>query len=645
LLMYLISHYLLIVYIYISCTTGVGSLGLKTKGRYAPFGKSRLYSHFSHHYKLHENLSAAVCASLIAVLLSPSPAWPTTAIQLRETPIEVLDIMKERYAQLRAGVTGEKTNELLVGSSLVERLRNFELELDNLQKDLYKDDVDWEVIRTYPKSFRAYTSLYTAYTDRAFPSSSDVDVALRYALRYEVANVFNGVKSLEDAAAVERQRSAQRAFAEISLAYDHYLKAGDLYTTYEEANCEILEGGVTVPECWTYKETLLNYDRIPSESYIAPGIESPGINDEVVVLKGPDKGRTGTVLWISKGATLDNSNVIIKLDLDTSHQEIRIYPYQFLAKSTPPTGVFVDNLIAAYLASAVSSGIMYPIDSYKTRMQAGKSGVPSVNEGGIFKLWKGVGYFIADANDAVYVAIYGFLKPALLLLVDPNNPAAVFSILVLAGSLGDAVGSVFRVPSELVYKQIQTEAASSATEAFKLIGKNGNVVRFVIISWAAVLLRDMPFAGLQIALYDVYKTIFAFLDEKGWTSFSQQLLWGALAGGTAAYLTTPFDLLTTNIMIEAQSISNSSSLDQRSPDISEYKESLQSLNEDYTGIGQLFLSKTKEVIDRDGFLGLFTGAIERVLFFAPAGMIFFSCYETFVEILSQARNGEAFWQR
>jgi solute carrier family 25 S-adenosylmethionine transporter 26 len=584
---------------------------------------------------------------------APAPAWSLpsftfSTIQFPEIPSEVADIMKERYAQLRAGVTGEKMNELLVGGSLVERLRNFDRELDNLQNDLYKDaEVDWEVIRTYPNIFRAYAPLFTAYTDRAFPSTSEVDVALRYALRYEVAGIFNGVKTLDDAAAIERQRTAQRAFAEISLAYDHYLKAGDLYKTYEEANCEILEGGVTVPECWTYKETLLSYDKIPTSSYIAPGIESPGINDEVVVLTGPDKGRTGYVLWISKGATLDNSNVIIKLDLETSHKEIRIYPYQFLAKTTPPTGVFIDNLIAAYFASAVSSGIMYPIDSYKTRLQAGKTGVPSAKEGGIFKLWEGVGYFIADANDAVYVAVYGLLKPALLLLVDPNNPAAVFSILVLAGSLGDAVGSIFRVPSELVYKQIQTEAATTAIDAFKLILQNGNVFRFIIISWAAVLLRDMPFAGLQIALYDVYKSILAFLDEQGWSSVSQQLLWGALAGGTAAYLTTPFDLLTTNIMIEAQSIGIA-----RTKNMNILQDEQTNINSEpnygssaVAGIGDLFLSKTKEVVDKDGVFGLFTGAVERVLFFAPAGMIFFGCYETFVEILSQARNGEAFWQR
>lgn len=61
---------------------------------------------------------------------------------------------------------------------------------------------------------------------------------------------------------------------------------------------------------------------------------------------------------------------------------------------------------------------MYPIDTYKTRLQIGKSGkiellsiivklygnvgIPSSEEGGFFSLWRGVQYFVADANDAVY---------------------------------------------------------------------------------------------------------------------------------------------------------------------------------------------------------------------------------------------------
>jgi len=99
-------------------------------------------------------------------------------------PKQVIDIMKDRYAELTAEVTGVKVNEFRVGESLVERLRSIDRELELLQKDIYKDDnLDWNVISIYPKIFRAYSPLFTEYTDRAFPLNSPVDSALRYALR------------------------------------------------------------------------------------------------------------------------------------------------------------------------------------------------------------------------------------------------------------------------------------------------------------------------------------------------------------------------------------------------------------------------------------------------------------------------------
>jgi hypothetical protein len=84
-------------------------------------------------------------------------------------------------------VTGEKLNELRVGTSLVERLRNIDNELESLEENIYKDDdIDWGVVRSFPAVFRAYGPLFTEYTDGAFPSNSQVDVALRYALKYEI---------------------------------------------------------------------------------------------------------------------------------------------------------------------------------------------------------------------------------------------------------------------------------------------------------------------------------------------------------------------------------------------------------------------------------------------------------------------------
>ena len=39
-------------------------------------------------------------------------------------------------------------------------------------------------------------------------------------------------------------------------------------------------------------------------NYVAPSIDAPALQDQIVLLKGPDKGREGVVLWISKGRRL-----------------------------------------------------------------------------------------------------------------------------------------------------------------------------------------------------------------------------------------------------------------------------------------------------------------------------------------------------
>ena len=204
-------------------------------------------------------------------------------------------------------------------------------------------------------------------------------------------------------------------------------------------------------------------------------------------------------------------------------------------------------------------------------------GVPERKDGGFFGLWRGVVYFVADANDAVYVATYAFLRPALIANLNVADPLAVFWISVLAGSLGDAVGSVFRVPMEIIYKQVQTGAATGGGEVVTSLAQNKGSVRLIVLSWVAVLCRgadafifihgisnyiiymfdftitlDMPFAGLQIALYDVFKSLLSFLDDWGVNVFIQGAVWGALAGSVASFITTPFDVLTTTVMTAAQ---------------------------------------------------------------------------------------------
>jgi len=580
--------------------------------------------------------------------------------------------LKSQYALFRAGITGEKVGELRVGDSLVNRLRDVDMQLDAMQEDIYRDAVDWQVVQTYTKIFRAYTPLFAAYTDRAFPSDSEIDVALRYALRYEVGGFYSGVQDFENAVTKQSARQAQRAFARMSIAYDHFIKAGDLYENYEDVERANTEAGFLKSyfSDQTGGQKLLGMEmKQGGMSYIAPSIEAPGLQDEVVLLKGPDKGRTGIVLWITKGDGNSyqgaSPDVVVKLKARSpspssssqsaaasgaagsssssdrsetnsfaaaanTHSEVRQYPYSIVAKTTPPDVQFVDDLLAAYIASAISSGIMYPIDTYKTRIQSGQKGIPPLSDGGFWGLWKGVPYFIADPNDAVYIASYGLLKPALLAPVDVTNPFQVFTALTLAGSIGDAVGSIFRVPMEIVYKKVQTGATSNGRSALMGLLKSPNA-EAILLSWLAVLCRDVPFAGLQIALFDVFKNALSFLDDQGWSTFAQRALWGASAGGTAAFLTTPFDILTTNIINAAEG----REVDQQDKTSSSPSSSILAT----------FEKAWKDVFSSGGGVSaLFTGAVPRMLFFSPAAMIFFAVYETCSDVFGQIRSGNAFWQ-
>jgi len=228
----------------------------------------------------------------------------------------------------------------------------------------------------------------------------------------------------------------------------------------------------------------------------------------------------------------------------------------------------------------------------------------------------------------VYVASYGIIKNALLAPIDVTNSLAVFSVLTLAGSIGDAIGSMFRAPLEAVWKQIQTGAETDGGKVLVRVLQPENL-QALLVAWIAVLCRDVPFAGLQIALFDVYKNLLSGLDDAGLSVFLQRALWGALAGGTAAFLTTPFDNLTTNLMTasEGEADAQARGADPLAP-------APQSLP-----ITGRFAYAWSELVS-GGLSSLYVGAVPRTLFFAPAGMIFFSVYETLTEIILDVQSGD-----
>lgn len=242
------------------------------------------------------------------------------------------------------------------------------------------------------------------------------------------------------------------------------------------------------------------------------------------------------------------------------------------------------------------------------------------------------------------MASYGIVKPMLLAPIDVTNPLAVFSILTLSGAVGDALGSVFRVPLELIYKQIQTGSSTSGSAYLGSLLRADGGTRMLLLSWVAVLCRDVPFAGLQIALFDVYKTLFSSLDDAGLSIFLQRALWGAFAGGTAAFLTTPFDNLTTNLMLATQRpVGPTQGEESSRAAVSAAASAAFADGGSEPGSGNDAIGPALSAAFRDLFASpvnrLFAGAGERILYFSPAAMIFFACYETLTEVILGVRSG------
>jgi len=191
---------------------------------------------------------------------------------------------------------------------LATKIRSISHIMDELQRDIMEERCD--LMEGYPNELRSYVPIFKAYTD----GITDIP-RLRVALRNEVKFFFVALERFRTATSREDPDEAFVAYADMSLHFDQYLRKAGLYRIFEQ----------------------IYDDHIDRELYNGlnanPKKEPAVVRDLVVLVKGPDRGRTGIVLGIN---TDGSETCTVKLDCNKGVREIRVVNRSWAGKRKGP---------------------------------------------------------------------------------------------------------------------------------------------------------------------------------------------------------------------------------------------------------------------------------------------------------------------
>ncbi|KAK4419883.1 Mitoferrin [Sesamum alatum] len=274
---------------------------------------------------------------------------------------------------------------------------------------------------------------------------------------------------------------------------------------------------------------------------------------------------------------------------------------------------FWQFMVAGSIAGMVEHMAMFPVDTIKTQMQAlGSCPIKSASVkqalGSILRsdgpkgLYRGIGAMGLGAGPAhaVYFSVYEFCKKSFS-GGNPDNHAAHAASGVCATVASDAV----LTPMDMVKQRLQLSSSpyKGVLDCVRRVLREEGFRAFYA-SYRTTVLMNAPFTAVHFATYEAAKR---GLMEVSPESVSDERLVvhataGAAAGALAAALTTPLDVVKTQLQCQG-----------------------------VCGCDRFVSGSIKDVvrtiIRKDGYRGLMRGWTPRMLFHAPAAAICWSTYE------------------
>lgn len=269
----------------------------------------------------------------------------------------------------------------------------------------------------------------------------------------------------------------------------------------------------------------------------------------------------------------------------------------------PPVAVPAESVLksalAGGLACALSTSLMHPMDTMKTRVQASStisfpeliSKLPEIGVRGLYRgslpaIW---GQFLSHGLRT------GIFEASKLLLTNLAPDVAELQVQSLSSFCSTVLGTAVRIPCEVLKQRLQAGIFDNVGDA--IVGtwqKDGP--RGFFRGTGATLCREVPFYVAGMVIYEEAKKVMHRVLNRELAPW-ETIVVGAMSGGLAAVFTTPFDVMKTRTMTAAP------------------------------GLSTRMRTIAVTIVREEGLLGLFKGAVPRFFWIAPLGAMNFAGYE------------------
>ncbi|XP_073304970.1 uncharacterized protein [Primulina huaijiensis] len=296
-------------------------------------------------------------------------------------------------------------------------------------------------------------------------------------------------------------------------------------------------------------------------------------------------------------------NFMLLLPSDRLQEDPRIWFEAATVVSVPPpveipAGSVLKSALVGGLSCALSTSLLHPIDTIKTRVQASTLSLPEIlsklPQLGVRGLYRGSVPAIIDQFSSHGLRT-GIFEASKLALVNVAPTLSELQVQSIASVCSTFLGTAVRIPCEVMKQRLQAGLFSNVGEAIVGTWQQDGLGGF-FRGTGVTLFREVPFYVAGIGIYAESKKAAQKIIERELEPW-ETIAVGALSGGLAAVLTTPFDVIKTRTMTAAPGR--------------------------HVTLSMVAFS----ILHHEGPLGLFKGAVPRFFWIAPLGAMNFAGYE------------------